>query len=100
LPGRKILQRNRFFKNDKMKLSKTITGHLQIEIVHDCDYDKFYSIAELIKKQLGIIFINKIDGFDSLFWDFEFNNQLYNLDYNIYLGVSVSVIESKLSSVE
>ncbi len=55
----------------------------------NCGYDKFYAVAEIMQKDLQLNFISKLNDFDSLYWDFDFEGSDLTLHYNIYLGVSI-----------
>ena len=55
----------------------------------NCEYAKFYSAADIMQKDLGIKFINQLNDFDSLYWDFDFQGSLLTLHYNIYVGVVI-----------
>lgn len=59
-----------------------------MEIKPDCDYADFYKVANLVES-MGFAFSNKIDGFDTLYWDFDFNGCTLTLSYNIYEGVTL-----------
>ncbi|HKZ67084.1 MAG TPA: hypothetical protein VJ111_12035, partial [Chitinophagaceae bacterium] len=59
-------------------------------IIHgNCDFDKFYYVAEISEKDFNIKFTNKLNDFDTIYWDFSYNRHLLTLHYNIYLEVSI-----------
>ena len=55
----------------------------------DCEFARFYEFADLVESKFGLQFNNRLNDFDSLYWDFKFNGSALILYYNIYLGVSV-----------
>lgn len=55
----------------------------------NCDFDRFYYAAEVLQKHFKVSFLNKLDDFDTLYWDFEVDNNAMTLHYNIYLGLSL-----------
>jgi len=83
-----------------MKLHETPTGIIEIEIIDNCSYDQFVSIAKRVKKQLGIEFVSKIGDLESYYWDFEFDKLLFTIHHNVFVGVSIYLPESKLSPTE
>jgi hypothetical protein len=66
----------------------------------NCGYDKFFAAAEIMQKDLQINFMSKLDDFDSLYWDFFFEECHLTLYYNIYLGVSIFPKAFKSASPE
>ena len=47
-----------------------------------CDWEAFYGTADLIENKLKIQFHQKIDDFDSKYWDFKFLNKEFILHYH------------------
>lgn len=43
---------------------------------------------------MGFVFSTKVDGFDTLYWDFDYNGCTLTLSYNIYEGVTLYASES------
>ena len=55
----------------------------------NCGFDKSYAAARILEQELNIVFINKLDGFDTLYWDFKVNGNLLTLHYQVFFGLSV-----------
>lgn len=70
-------------------------GWTEAIIDDDCGYEKFYKCAHLLEKNFNLIFTQKLDDFDTLYWDFEYLGSKLTLHYNIYLGISVFPTELK-----
>lgn len=68
-------------KNDK--------GWADVYFYVNCNYDKFYLVAEILENNFGIIYKFKVNDFDSLYWEFEYKGSLLMLHYDIYFGVSL-----------
>lgn len=68
--------------------------NLDIEIKFDCEYEDFYKVAECIEK-MGFSFTVKVDGFDTLYWEFDFYGINLTLCYNIYEGISLFLKDSE-----
>ena len=72
----------------KLKIEKD-KGWSEAILDDNCGYDKFYKTAGVIESAFRTRFIKKVDGFDSLYWDFKYHNVPLTLHYNVYLGVSL-----------
>lgn len=70
-------------------LLETEKGWTEAIIDDDCELSKFYEIAGLLSSDFSLIFSNKLDDIDTLYWDFEYNGNKLVLHYNIYLGISI-----------
>lgn len=82
----------------KIDKEKTYTKAI---IDENCNYDKFYQIVDLLKKDFKIDFINELDGLDSLYWDFVYKNSNLTIHYNIYTGISIFPIAiNKATSID
>lgn len=66
----------------------------ELEIQPDCEYEDFYKAASTLEG-MGYSFSDKVDGFDSLYWDFELEGNTLTLSYNVYDGMSLSVRDSE-----
>lgn len=55
----------------------------------DCEFEKFYSVADVLSNNFNLTFSNKLNEFDTLYWDFEYKGSELVLHYNIYLGISI-----------
>ena len=73
---------------NKLKIEKE-KGWNEAIIDGNCDFDKFYYVAEILEKDFNIKFTDKLNDFDTIYWDFSYNGNLLTLHYNIYLGVSI-----------
>lgn len=72
----------------KLKL-ETDKGWTEAIIDEGCEFEKFYSVANVLSNHFNLTFSNKLDDFDTLYWDFEYNGTKLVLHYNIYLGISI-----------
>lgn len=68
---------------------RTDFGCTEAVIDDDCGLKRFYEVADILSEDLEIKFINKLDDFDSLVWDFNFKGHTLTLHYNIYTGISI-----------
>ena len=68
---------------------ETEKGWTEAIIDDDCELSKFYTVADLLSGVFNLTFSNKLDDFDTLYWDFEYKGNNLVLHYNIYLGVSI-----------
>lgn len=64
-------------------------GKISISISDQADWDLFERIFEKIKEDFTIKLVNKIDGIDERYWDFEINGGLVCLHLQHYLGISI-----------
>ncbi|RKR85194.1 uncharacterized protein DUF3630 [Mucilaginibacter gracilis] len=78
-----------------MRIEITPNGIKQLTIDDNCDYADFYLFAELLASLTGINYKNKFDGFDDLYWDFDFEGSEMTLSYNVYLGISINSLKFK-----
>lgn len=68
---------------------ETDKGWTEAIIDDDCEFEKFYSVADVLSNYFNLTFSNKLNDFDTLYWDFEYKGTELVLHYNIYLGVSI-----------
>jgi hypothetical protein len=68
---------------------RTDSGFTEAIVCDDCGFQEFYHVADLLKDELHVRFIDKMDGVETVYWDFKFHGQALTLHYNIYLGISV-----------
>lgn len=68
---------------------KNEKGWNEAIIDSNCDFDKFYYVADLMQREFDIKFSDKLNDFDTLCWDFSYQGSLLTLYYNIYLGISI-----------
>lgn len=62
---------------------------IEYKITKDSDRQLFYDIAKYLESEIGIIFIDKIDGLDQKYWDFELATVIFTLHLEHHLGLSV-----------
>ena len=72
----------------KLKL-ETDKGWTEAIIDDDCEFEKFYSVADVLSNHFNLTFSNKLNDFDTKYWDFEYGGNKLVLHYNIYLGISI-----------
>lgn len=68
---------------------RTDFGCTEAVIDDDCGQKRFFEVADLLSDGLDIRFLNKVDDFDSLVWDFTYRGHNLTLHYNIYTGISI-----------
>jgi hypothetical protein len=68
---------------------KSDHGCTEAILFESCPQEKFFHIADLMTDFFKISFINKLDDFDSLYWDFKYKGYRLILHYNIYNGISI-----------
>lgn len=74
-------------------------GALEAVIDDNCGLKKFYSIANMLAKELKIKFFAKEDNSATVDWHFKYKGSPLTLHYNIYNGVSIYPKESKYNKV-
>ena len=77
---------------------ETDKGWTEAIIVDNCDFERFYSVAEVLSKHFNVVFESKATGLDEAYWDFDYNGCKLCLHYNIYLGISIFPELFKLAS--
>jgi hypothetical protein len=79
----------------------TRTNEVTELIINDnCEFDDFYSFAGQLKNKLKIRYYNKLDDYDSLWYDFDFEGRKLTLHYNIYFGISIYPQKGNKASTE
>ena len=68
---------------------RTDFGCTEAVIDDDCGLKRFYEVANILSDELKINFLNKLDDFDSLMWEFTYRGHALTLHYNIYTGISI-----------
>ena len=68
---------------------ETDKGWTEAIIDDDCGFEKFYSVADVLSNYFNLTFSNKLNDFDTIYWDFEYKGNELVLHYNIYLGISI-----------
>ena len=71
-------------------------GGTEAVIDDNCGISKFYLIADVLKNQLKVTFLNQVDETEIMDWDFQYKNYFLTLHYNIFNGVSI--FPQKISS--
>jgi len=61
---------------------------------------RFYQIADILSKELKVIFTRKEDDFDTIDWEFSFHGHPLTLHYNIYTGISLFPSKTKEADKE
>jgi hypothetical protein len=69
--------------------SHTEKGWTEVIIDQDCEFDKFYEVADILQSKFGLLLTDKLNDFDTLYWDFDYNNSKLILHYNIYEGLTI-----------
>lgn len=65
------------------------SGSFEAVIDDNCGLKKFYSIANVMARELKVKFIGKEDDSATVEWHFKYKGQPLTLHYNIYNGVSI-----------
>lgn len=68
---------------------ETEKGWTEAMMDDDGEFGRFYTVAELLSSGFNVTFSNKMNDFDNLYWDFEYQGHQLVLHYHIYLGVSI-----------
>lgn len=68
---------------------RTDLGCTEAVIAEYCGLDFFHKMADLLSDRLNVRFTNKVDDFETNYWDFKFQGKPLTLHYNIYDGVSI-----------
>jgi hypothetical protein len=68
---------------------KTRNGKTEAILSEESDWDLFNRIADLITKEFNAKLIEKADGLDQRYWDFEIENERLTLHLEHYLGISL-----------
>jgi hypothetical protein len=68
---------------------KTRNGKVKAHLSENSDWDLFNQIAELITKEFNLRWIEKADGLDQRYWDFEIEDVKLTLHLEHYLGISL-----------
>lgn len=68
---------------------KSDHGCTEAILFESCPQDQFFRVADVMSDSFKISFINKLDDFDSLYWDFKYKGHRLILHYNIYNGISI-----------
>lgn len=77
---------------------ETEKGWTEAIIDNDCEFTKFYSVAECLSSEFNLVFYNKLKDLDTIFWDFKYKSCDLVLNYNIYIGISIFPKAFKLAS--
>lgn len=64
-------------------------GWTEVIIDGDCEFEKFYKVADVLQADFNILFTNKLHDLDTIYWDFNFKDSTLVLFYNIYEGVTI-----------
>ncbi len=64
-------------------------GTIEAVIDDNCGIKKFYSIANMLARELKVKFFHKNDESDSIDWQFKYKGHPLTLHYNIYNGISI-----------
>lgn len=72
----------------KLKL-ETDKGWTEAILFDDCEFEKFYSVADVLSNQFNVTFSTKLNDFDTAYLDFEYKGNNLVLHYNVYLGISI-----------
>ncbi len=70
-------------------------GALEAVIDDNCGLKKFYSIANMLARELKVKFTSKEDDSATVEWHFKYKGSALTLHYNIYNGVSIYPKASK-----
>lgn len=68
---------------------KTRNGKTEAILSEKPDWDLFNRIADLITKEFNAKWVEKADGLDQRYWDFEIENVRLTLHLEHYLGISL-----------
>jgi hypothetical protein len=83
--------------NPKIEIEK---GWTEAIIDDDCEFGKFYKVADILSNDFNVVFSKKVDDFDTLYWEFSYQGSDLVLHYNVYLGISIFPKAFKLATKE
>lgn len=78
--------------NPKIEIDK---GWTEAIIDDDCEFGKFYKVADILSNDFNIVFSKKVDDFDTLYWEFNYQGNKLVFHYNVYIGISIFPKEFK-----
>jgi hypothetical protein len=70
-------------------------GYFELEIFESREFDDFYSLAQELEKNFKIEYTSKLDDFDSLYWDFQYQGIGMTISFNTFTGISINRREPK-----
>jgi hypothetical protein len=74
-----------------MKEYRDYSDRLCIELSPKASYRKLESFAETLQLHLGANIIEKLDGLDQVYWDFQIDEHIYVLHMDTFAGISLSI---------
>lgn len=83
---------------DKLKI-QTNNGYTEVVIDGDCLFGKFYAVAGILETSFHVTFTEKLNNFDTAYWDFVYVGYKLTLHYIVYVGVSIFPTDLKNASV-
>ena len=70
-------------------LLRTSSGSTEAVISDEGSLRDFYHVANILTQDFAVLFHEKLDDFDTIYWDFKFKNRALTLHYNIYNGITI-----------
>jgi|GEM_PF-3878222 len=61
----------------------------EINLTKIPDRDIFIKITKYLENNKNIIFYNKFEGLDEIYWDFKYNDNYYSLRLSQYFGITI-----------
>ena len=68
---------------------RTSLGFTEAVIDGEGNLNRFYQIASILSDELHVIFKQKEDDFDTIYWSFSMGHHSFTLNYSIYNGISI-----------
>jgi hypothetical protein len=72
----------------ELKIEKA-RGYTEAFIDGDCGYAKFFRAAALLQSDFQFLFTDKVEDLDTVYWNFEYQDNLLILHYNVFMGLSL-----------
>ena len=82
-----------------MKIINNEAGYNELIVKNSCEYDEFYLFADKLKRLINIEYSSKVDDYDSLYWEFDFEGIKMMLYYNVFLGISIYPYNGKIATL-
>jgi hypothetical protein len=73
-------------------------GWTELIIDDNCEYDKFYAVADLLQANFNVSFTQKLNDLESSYWDFQFNGCELTLHYHVQTWLSIFPVAFKETS--
>jgi len=73
----------------------TNSGWTEAVIDDNCDFDKFYAVADILKTNFNLNFTDRLSDLDTKYWDFKYKGRDLTLHFNVLAGLCIAPIAFK-----